>query len=101
LVHYLFKGLLFLGLIALDPNLPHVIGAWYGGYILDWRDFSLIYFLTTWLFMWGVWRYCIGFLALGRILSYLMGNRLTLLLRRIRSRLSKRSRGGPLLELVA
>jgi hypothetical protein len=100
LFHYLFRGLLFLWFIALDPNLPHVIGAWYGGYILDWRDFSLIYFFTTWLFMWGVWRYSIGFLALGRILSYLFGKRITSLVKNLLSRRIDGSGDGPVGELM-
>lgn len=98
--YYILKGFLFLCLIAQDPNLPHVIGAWYGGYILDWRDFSLIYFASLPLSMLLVWRYCFGFMVLGYITSHIFSRSIRDFVYAILSRLSGRSKKGPLKELA-
>lgn len=98
--YFLLKGLLFLLFIAQDPNLPDVIGAWYGGYILDWRDFSIVYFFSLPLFMAFVWRYCLGFMVLGYATSHFFGKRIRDFARAISSRLLRRSGNGPVRGLV-
>lgn len=92
--YFLLKGLLFLWFIAQDPNLPYVIGSWYGGYILDWRDFSIIYFFSLPLFMLFVWRYCLGFLIIGYFTSYFFGKSIRNFAKAIWPRLTGRSGGG-------
>ncbi|UCD91872.1 MAG: hypothetical protein JSV43_06445 [Methanobacteriota archaeon] len=92
--YFLLKGLLFLFLIAQDPNLTYVIGSWFGGYILDWRDFSIIYLFSLPLFMAFVWRYCLGFLVLGYIASHFLGKHVRNFARAVFSRLSGKSEGG-------
>lgn len=92
--YFLLKGLLFLFLIAQDPNLPNVIGSWFGGYILDWRDFSIIYFFSLPLFMAFVWRWCLGFLVLGYIASHVFGKSIRNFARAVSSRLLRKSKGG-------
>jgi hypothetical protein len=88
--YYILKGFLFLFLIAQDPNLPHVIGVWYGGYILDWRDFSVIYFSSLPLYMLFVWRYSFGFLALGYITGHLLSRRIVRIVKPILRRIARR-----------
>ncbi len=97
--YFLLKGLLFLFLIAQDPNLPYVIGSWFGGYILDWRDFSIIYFFSLPLFMAFVWRYCLGFLVLGYIASHVFGKSIRNFARAVSSRLPWKSKGGLVKEV--
>ncbi len=72
-LHYVLKGLLFLYFISQDPNLPHVIGAWFGGYIVDWRDFAFVYAASGYVYMWSVGAVCILFMILGFLLSYFFG----------------------------
>ncbi|MCK5290413.1 MAG: hypothetical protein KAR39_00140 [Thermoplasmata archaeon] len=98
--YYILKGFVFLFLIAQDPNLPHVIGAWYGGYILDWRDFTIIYYFSLPLSMLLVWRYCFGFMVLGYITSHIFGRSIRNLARTALSRISDRFGQGPGKELV-
>jgi len=98
--YFLLKGLLFLWFIAQDPNLSYVIGSWFGGYILDWRDFSIIYFFSLPLFMAFVWRYCLGFLVLGYATSHFFGKTIRDLAKAIFSRLLRLFGDGSVKELV-
>lgn len=73
-LHYLFKGLIFLYLIGQDPNLPNVVGVWFGGYVLNWQDFAVVYLATSYLFYWSIGRICIALVFLGVIVNYIFGN---------------------------
>ncbi len=97
--YFLLKGLLFLWFIFQDPNLSYVIGTWYGGYILDWRDFSIVYFFSLPLSMLFVWRYCLGFLVLGYITSHFFGKSIRDFAKAIFSRLLRKSKGGLVKEV--
>lgn len=90
--YYILKGFLYLFLIAQDPNLPHVIGVWYGGYILDWRDFSVIYFSSLPLSMLFVWRYTFGFLILGYIIGHFLSRRMVIIVKSVLGRIADRFR---------
>jgi hypothetical protein len=68
-LYYVLKGILFLCFIIQDPGLPHVIGAWFGGAILDWRDFLLIYAASSYIYIWAFGAICILFMALGLIVN--------------------------------
>jgi hypothetical protein len=98
--YYIIKGFLFIGMIVLDPGLPNVIGAWYGGYILDWRDFSLIYFASLPLSMLFVWRFTFAFLVLGYITSHIFGRSIRNFARSILAWISGKTGHGPNKELV-
>lgn len=97
--YFLLKGLLFLFLIAQDPILPYVIGSYWFGGILDWRDFSIIYFFSLPLFMAFVWRWCLGFLVLGYIASHIFGKSIRGFAKAIFSRLLRKSKGGLVKEV--
>lgn len=72
-LHYALKGILFLYFISQDPNLPHVIGAWFGGYIVDWRDFAFVYAASGYMYVWSIGAICILFMILGLFVSYFFG----------------------------
>ena len=74
-LHYVLKGILFLYFISQDPNLPHVVGAWFGGYgyILDWRDFVFLYAASGYIYLWSIGAICILFMILGLIVNYFFG----------------------------
>ncbi|TET90750.1 MAG: hypothetical protein E3J35_05530 [Methanomassiliicoccales archaeon] len=64
-VHYLLKGILFVYIVIQDPSILHVTGSWFGGYILDWRDFVFLQFAIFYFFMWSIGIFCIVLMTLG------------------------------------
>ena len=88
-LYYVLKGILFLYFISQDPNLPHVIGASFGGAILDWRDFLFIYSASFYIYIWAIGAMCILFMAFGLILNYFFGGGVR------SSAIEERSESGP------
>ncbi len=72
-VHYVLKSIVLVYLVFQDPSILQATGSWYGGYILDWRDFAFLSFAIYFFFIVSIGTFCIVLMTLGLGVGHFFG----------------------------